>query len=558
MGRMSFRLQAIAAVVLLALGAGGAAAPPEASPIQLADASNRSGITFQHTHGGSGQEYIAEFMVGGLVTFDYDGDGWIDVFLTNGAPLRGTKAPHAPRDGLFRNNGDGTFTDVTAPAGVGDLHHTMGAAAADYDNDGDQDLYLSNFGPNVLYRNNGDGTFTDVTDAAGAGRGERLGAGVAFLDLENDGDLDLYVGNYVDFSYERHDRLAPTSHPFPPGPQDYGPVPDNVFRNNGDGTFTETSRDCGLANVVGPSMGVLASDFDDDGDADVFVANDAAPNHLLLNDGRGRFTEGAIFAGLAFDGAGQTLGNMGADLADYDNDGLLDLLVTEYSGQMPVLYRHRGRGVFDDATRQAQAGIASFPHVKWGPALVDLDNDADQDLFIATGHFLERVRAIDQRTGYRVANTLCENRGGRFVDVSQRAGSGLAPIESSRGAAFDDLDNDGDLDGVVLNVNARPTVMENRSQIGHHWLQVLLKGRNANRDGVGARVHVVAANQSQVASVVSGRGYQSHFGTRLHFGLADRTRIDRVEVQWPGGRREEFNNLPVDRLHVLVEGTGQP
>jgi enediyne biosynthesis protein E4 len=534
------------------------AAEPVASSVQLADATARSGITFRHTHGGSGQQYIIEFMVGGLATFDYDGDRQIDVFLLNGAPLRGTKADMAPRDGLYRNNGDGTFTDVTEQAGVGDLNHGLGVASADYDNDGDQDLYLSNFGPNVLYRNNGDGTFSDVTQVAGAGRGQRFGAGVGFLDLESDGDLDLYVGNYVDFSYQRHDALAPTSFPFPPGPQDYDPVADNVFRNNGDGTFTDVSAERLPAGLVGPTMGLVCGDFDDDGDADVFLCNDAAPNFLLANDGQGRFTEQAVVAGVAYDALGQALGNMGVDCADYNNDGRLDLFVTEYTAQLPLLLRNRGRGLFDDVTRLTQAGAKAFPHVKWGTALVDLDNDGDRDLFLANGHFLAKIRQTDGRTDFRVANTLCLNQGGKtFVDVSDRCGDGLAPVESSRGVAFDDLDNDGDLDGVVLNVNARPTVLENHSKTNHHWAQMLLVGKQSNRDGVGARVRVVAGGQQQVAEVHSGRSYQSHFGTRLHFGLGTASHVERVEIRWPSGRSEVFSGPAADQLSVLTEGSGQ-
>ncbi len=556
---MSDRIGLIVGVILLNLASRLLwAADPATCPIQLVDATSRSGITFRHTDGGSGQQYIVEFMVGGLATFDYDGDRLIDVFLLNGAPLRGTKTEVAPRDGLYRNNGDGTFTDVTGQAGVGDLGHGLGVAAADYDNDGDQDLYLSNFGPNVLYRNNGDGTFTDVTAAAGVARGHRFGAGVAFLDLENDGDLDLYAGDYVDFTYQRHAALAPSSFPYPPGPQDFDPVADNVFRNNGDGTFTDDSAERLPVGLAGPTMGIVAGDFDGDGDADVFLASDAAPNFLLVNDGRGRFTEQAILAGVAYDALGKAVGNMGVDCADYNNDGRLDLFVTEYSAQMPMLFRNRGHGIFDDVTRLAQAGTKSFPHVKWGTALVDLDNDGDRDLFIANGHFLTKIRQIDGQTDFRVANTLCLNQGGKtFIDVSDRCGDGLAPVESSRGVAFDDLDNDGDLDGVVLNVNSGPTVMENRSQTNHHWVQILLSGTQSNRDGVGARVRVAAGALVQTAEVHSGRGYQSHFGTRLHFGIGTANRVDRMEIRWPSERRELFRNVAANQLIILTESTGE-
>jgi hypothetical protein len=418
-------------------------------------------------------------------------------------------------------------------------------------------LYVSNLGPNVLYRNNGDGTFTDVTDEAAVGRGDKFGAGVGFLDTSNDGSLDLFAANYVAFSYQRHAQLSPTAFPFPPGPQDYPPLSGNLFRSNSDGSFADMSQSSG-ASLAGPGMGLICGDFDDDGDADIFVCNDAAANFLFVNDGGGKYQERAVVAGVAFDLHGNPNGNMGVDCGDYDNDGLIDMFVTNYSGQLPVLYRNAGRGFFDDATRQSQAGTTSFPHVKWGTALVDFDNDGDRDLFIANGHFLVNIRKTDDRTDYKVANMLYLNQDRRsFADASDRSGSGLAVVESSRGAAFDDLDNDGDIDGVVLNVNALPTILDNQSPAGGHWLQVLLVGVKSNRDGVGAKVRVVSGDLTQVAEVHSGRGYQSHFGTRLHFGLGPRRSIDRVEVRWPGRGVEVFHDVPVGKLAVLIEGTGQ-
>jgi len=543
----------LAAFVTLAAGAD--ASKP--CPIQLVDGTAQAGITFRHTMGGSGRQYTPEFMVGGLATFDYDGDDLLDIFLLNGAALPGTTLDVPPRDALYRNNGDGTFSDVTEQAGVGDLGHGLGVTAADYDNDGDQDLYLSHFGENVFYCNNGDGTFTDISEGAGVRRGPKFGAGVAFLDLEQDGDLDLYVGNYIDFSYERHAELAPLAYPFPPGPQDFLPVPDNVFRNNGDGTFTDVSVACGVAAVAGPSMGLVSGDFDEDGDADVFVCNDAAANFLFVNDGRGHFQEQAAPAGVAFDLLGNANGSMGVDCADYDNDGLLDLFLTNYTAELPVLYRNLGGGLFEDATRPAQAGIKAFPHVNWGTGLVDFDNDADRDLFLANGHFLVDLQKTDQRTAYRVANMLLMNEQHRFVDVSDRSGSGLAIVESSRGAAFDDLDNDGDVDAVVLNVGTLPTLLRNESATHLHWLQMRLCGVRANRNGVGARVRVVTGSTVQTTEVHSGRGYQSHFGTRVHFGLGPAAQAEQIEVRWPGGRRELFRRVAADQLVILREGSGE-
>ena len=534
------------------------AAEPGECPIELVDVTVQSGITFRHSHGGSGQQYIVEFMLGGLALFDYDGDQLIDVFLLNGMPLKGTVAAEPTRHALYRNLGGGRFLDVTEQAGLAAATYGMGVTAADFDNDGNQDLYLSNFGPNTLYRNNGDGTFTDVTEMASVGRGHKVGAGVGFVDIDADGNLDIFAANYVDFTYQRHALVAPRSHPFPPGPPDFPSLPANLFRSRGDGSFDDVSRLSGVAALAGRGMGLLCGDFDEDGDCDVLVANDAMANFLFVNDGRGRFDERGVIAGVALNGRGEAMGNMGAECGDYDNDGLLDLLVTTYTSQMPVLYRNLGRGAFADVTRRAQAGTKTYPHVKWGAALIDFDHDGDRDLFLANGHFLEGIQKTDDRTAFRVANTLCLNQGGNsFLDVSSRCGSGLAVVESSRGAAFDDLDNDGDVDGVVLNVGTLPTVLENRSPRSGSWIQILLRGVQCNRDAVGARVRVVAGGQSQVALVHSGRGYQSHYGTRLHFGLGAHERVERVEVRWPGGESELFTDLAADQIVQLTQGQGE-
>jgi hypothetical protein len=545
-------------IILLALApaCAQAADPPAKCPIRLTDVTARSGITFQHTHGGSGQKYLPEFMTGGLALFDYDGDGAIDIYFLNGAPLKGTLVDTPPRNALYRNNGDGTFTDVTEQAGVGDRGHGLGVTVGDYDNDGAPDVYINNFGPNVLYRNNGDGTFSEVASQAGVIRGDKFGAGVCFLDIEGDGDLDLYVANYVAFSYERHAVLRVTADPYPPGPQDFPPVPDMLFRNNGDGTFTDISGPSGIGAVAGPSMGVVCLDYDDDGDTDIFVCNDAAPNFLFRNDGHGRFQEVAVSAGVAYDLHGNANGHMGADCGDYDGDGRLDLFVTDYTRQRPILFRNVGQGLFEDASSISGVATAAYQHTKWGTGLVDFDNDGRRDLFIACGHFLENIHDIDNGTAYRVRNVLLWNQGRRFIDVSAHCGDGLAVVASGRGAAFDDLDNDGAIDVVVLNSNARPTILRNVSATNQHWLQVLVHGVQTNRDGVGARVRVVAGDLAQVAEVHSGRAYQGHSGTRLHFGLGSRDRVDRIEVRWIGGGVETFPGCAADRLAVLTEGTG--
>jgi len=524
--------------------------------IRMVDATDASGIDFRHHHGGAGKGYIVEGMAGGLALFDYDGDGMIDVYFLNGAPLKGTEVDRPLHNALYRNNGDWTFSDVTEEAGVGDPGHGMGVAAADYDNDGDVDLFVNNFGPNVLYRNNGDRTFTNVADEVGVRGGNRVGAGVAFCDIEGDGDLDLFVANYVDFTYENHVPIVIQGQRFQAGPQYYRPVPDSLFRNDGDGTFNDISRESGIAAVAGPGMGVVCGDFDEDGDPDIFVCNDGEANFLFQNDGTGKFREAGLVAGVAYDFQGRKNSSMGVACGDYDNDGHLDLFVTDYQAEMPVMYRYLGGGLFEDATSTARISDDLFPHVHWGAGLVDFDNDGDRDLFIACGHF-DRIEQLDDRTSLELPNFLLMNTGdGRFTDVSNRCGDGLNVVASSRGAAFDDLDNDGDIDAVILNSHTRPTILRNDSTGGGHWLEVELRGTTSNASGVGARVRVVSDGRSQVAEVHSGRGYQSHYGTRLHFGLADQPHVDRIEVRWPTGKLEAFPATAADQRVELIEGSG--
>ncbi len=546
-------------VLFFSFWAATAAEAAEPAAVRLVDATDRSGVRFVHTDGGSGQEYIVEFVVAGLALFDYDGDGLIDIYLLNGAPLKGTVVDTPPRNALYRNNGDGTFTDVTEQAGVGDLGYGLGVTAADFNNNGHQDLFVNNFGPNVLYRNNGDGTFTDITHQAGTGGGDLVGAGAAFLDIDGNGLLDLYVANYVDFTYENNVSGMLSRYRFYAGPQDYRPVPDILYRNNGDGTFTDISVSSGIAAVAGAGMGMVSFDHNDNGHTDIFVCNDKGANFLFRNDGTGRFQEVGLIAGLAYDVTGAANGSMGADCGDFDNDGLLDLFMTDFQAEMPVLYRNLGGGFFEDVTRRAGAGRSAFPHVNWGVGFVDFANDGRRDIFIAHGHLLENIEEIDPRASYRVPNTLLLNTGdGRFADVSDRSGSGLKVVECSKGAGFDDLTNDGRIDAVILNANSRPTILRNESDTGNRWLQLRLRGVTASRDGVGAKVTVAAGDLTQVAEVHSGRGYQSHYGTRLHFGLGRRERVDQVAVRWIGGGTEVFYDLPVNQKLVLTQGTGAP
>lgn len=556
-GRAAGTLAAMGLLILI--GPVAAAEGEVVGDIRLIDVTGESGIAFRHTDGGQGHYYIMESVVAGLALFDYDQDGLIDIYFLNGAPLGGDSVSPLPRNALYRNRGDGSFIDVTDQAGVGDTGFGLGVTVADFNNNGLPDLYLNNYGPNVLYHNNGDGTFTRVTCRAGVGAGHKVGAGAAFLDIDGDGLLDLYVANYVEFSYEMHIERTIGRHRFHPGPRDFPPMPDLLYRNQGDGTFRDISDESGIAAVAGTGMGMICFDYDGDGHTDIFVANDHMANFLFRNDGTGRFEEVALEVGVAYDLHGNENGNMAAECGDYQNNGHPDLLTTNYSSEMPVLYRNLGDGVFEDATRRARAGASAFAHVTWGAGFVDFANRGLRDIFIACGHFMDKIEFIDDRTAVHVPNIVLRNAAdGTFVDVSEHCGNALAVVESSRGAAFDDLYNNGRIDIVILNTNSGPTIIRNDSTPEHNWLQLRLRGVHANRDGVGSRVQVTAGDLVQVAEVHSGRGYQSHYGSRLHFGLGTRERVDQVQVRWRGGGVEVFTELPINQRVVLTEGTGTP
>jgi hypothetical protein len=536
-------------------------AAPAHGQIILRDVTKQTGITFKHTDGGSGKRYVVETVSAGVATFDYNGDGLIDIYFLNGAPLLGTKVETPPTNALYRNDGGWKFTDVTDEAGVGDTGFGLGVAVGDYDNDGDPDIYLNNYGRNVLYRNNGDGTFTDVTSQAGVpgvNNETRVGAGTAFLDIDKDGDLDLYVSNYLKFSYGTHVACTTNGIPVYANPRHYPPLPDTLYRNNGDGTFTDISVESGVGLHPGWGMGIVCADYDNDGDTDVFVANDVAENFLFQNDGTGKFEEVGVISSFAYDLNGDEQGSMGVDCGDYDNDDWLDFYVTSYQGQLATLYRNLGDGTFQDVTLMTGAGAGTLPDVTWGNSFVDFDNDGDRDIFVACGHLQDNVELYDDTTTYHERNILLMNTGdGKFVDVSDKSGDGLLVKLSSRGAAFDDLDNDGDIDAVILNSREKPTILRNDTSNRNHWIQISLRGTKTNRDGVGVRVKVVSGDLTQIDEVHSGRGYQSHYGTRLHFGLGKRDKVDRLEVKWLGGGMDVLENVAVDRLLTIVEGEHQ-
>jgi len=521
----------------------------------LTDVTKDTGIDFAHTDGSSGKRYIMETVSAGLALFDYDQDGDVDIYFLNGAPLKGAEVKVPPRNALYRNEGNLKFTDVTKQAGVGDTGYGLGVTAGDYDNDGDLDLYLNNYGANVLYRNNNDGTFTDVTKKAGVANGAQVGAGTCFLDMDRDGDLDLYVSNYLKWSYESHVPLAESGFPVYANPRFFPPVPDTLYQNNGNGTFTDVSLASGIGQHAGWGMGMVCADYDNDGDTDIFVGNDIAENFLFKNDGQGRFEEVGLMTGFAYDGHGDEQGSMGVDCGDYNNDGLLDIYVTSYQGQLATLYKNLGDDMFEDVTLLTGAGARTLPDVTWGNSMVDLDNDGDRDIFVACGHLQDNIESYDDTATYLTRNRLLLNTGHHtFIDISEEAGDGMAVKQSSRGAGFDDLDNDGDVDVVILNSRCKPTILRNDAPAKGHWLQVSLRGSKTNLYGIGAHVKVVSGDLTQVDEVHSGRGYQSHYGMSLHFGLGERKLIDRIEVHWLGGGVDILKNVTADKKVTITEG----
>jgi len=521
----------------------------------LTDVTQQTDIDFVHTDGSHGGYYIMETVSAGLALFDYDGDGWIDIYFLNGASLKGAKRPSRPRNRLYRNQGNWTFTDVTDQAGVGDTGFGLGVTAGDIDNDGDPDLYLNNYGPNVLYRNNGDGSFSNITQTAGVANGEKVGAGTCFLDMDKDGDLDLYVSNYLHFAYDLHVARSASGFPVYASPRCYRPHADNLYRNNGDSTFTDVSQVSGIAAHTGWGMGLVSADYDNDGDTDILIANDVAENFLFQNNGSGQFQEVALMAAIAYDINGEGQGSMGVDCGDFNNDGRLDFLMTSYQKQWTLLYQNIGQGMFQDVTLPAGAGADTLPKVTWGNSLVDFDNDGDLDLFIACGHLQDTVDSFDPSSTYFQNNILLKNTGqGRFQNISAQGGSAMQLRLSSRGAGFDDLDNDGDVDVVVLNSRREPTIMRNDTIPMKHWLQVQLQGQRTNRDGIGAQVRVTTGNHTQLREVHGGRGYQSFYGKRLYFGLGTHARVDQIEVRWIGGGTDIHRNIKANQRINLVEG----
>ncbi|MEO2004380.1 MAG: CRTAC1 family protein, partial [Candidatus Poribacteria bacterium] len=499
--------------------------------VRLVDVTAQAGISFTHINGARGGLHIPETMGSGGGFLDYDGDGNLDIYLVNSGSLTGETSA---RSVLYRNTGDGTFIDVTAMAGVeASDRYGMGCAVGDYDNDGDPDLYVTAFGPNLLYRNDGDGSFTDVTASAGVGD-PAWSAGATFCDIDLDGDLDLYVANYVEYDLGAdyppcmESGLRTYCHP-----RHFDGAPDVLYRNNGDGTFSDTTREAGILDLGGPNtgkgLGVVAADLNNDGAPDIYVANDDTPNFLFQNDGTGRFTEIALISGCAYSGDGVAQAGMGVDVGDYDGDGLMDIFVTNLSYETNALYRSTGDGFFEDVSYTARVGEESYLYVGFGTGFVDLDNDGFLDLFVANGHILPNIASMTDTVTYAQPAQVFLNTGGAFIEATNNMGADFQMQGVARAAIFGDYDNDGDMDVVVTHSNGSARLLRNDGGNIGSWLRVSLLGAG----GIGARVTVTVGGREQIRDVRRGSSYLASHDPRILFGVGNMDVIDRVHIRWP-------------------------
>lgn len=529
---------------------------------QLQNVTTAANIRFHHTSDPS-KRYIVESMSGGVVLIDYDRDGWPDIFFTN-APtvdqaVKGIKSLGA----LYHNNHDGTFTDVTAKAGLSTPCFGMGGAVGDINNDGWPDLYLTCLGGNVLYRNNGDGTFTDVTVHAGVADG-RWSTGAAFGDYDGDGFADLMVTNYVDFHL--NDLPGFGSAPFCKyrgidvqcGPRGLRGAGDSLFHNNGDGTFTDVSKAAGVDDPNGYyGLGVLWADFNNTGRPDIYVANDSTPKFLYKNLGNGKFKDVGLESGTAVSDDGSEQASMGLAIGDYNHTGRPSVYVTNFSDENDDLYRNEGDWNFKEVSYESGVALPSLPYVKWGTAFADLDNDGWLDLIAVDGHVYPQVDTLPAGAGYREPKVMQLNmKDGTFCDASAEAGSALLEKRVSRGLAVGDLFNDGNLDVVIGDLDGNPMVLRNRGVAGRHWISLELNGTRSNRLALNAHVKVTAGGMTQSDEVHSGGSYLSQSDLRLHFGLGASTKVNSVEIHWPSGKTETLNDLAVDKFYVVKEGEG--
>ena len=528
--------------------------------IRFTRVTDEAGIRFRHFNGATGEKHLVETMGGGTAFFDYDNDGNLDIYFVNGALLTvgGVSNPDAlqPINRLYRNNGDATFSDMTQPAGVGDTGYGIGCCIADYNNDGNRDLFITNFGRNVLYRNNGDGTFTDVTTDAGIVGESHFSAGCAFADYDNDGWLDLVVINYVFVDLETELDCSQAGIPAYCRPEDFAPEPDVLYRNNGDGTFTDVTQKAGIT-ALGRGLGAIWTDANNDGWLDLYIANDREPNFLYRNNGDGTFRELGELHGIARNEHGDVESSMGIDTADYDNDGDFDVILTHYQAETNTLYQNDGDGVFWDVTAQSRLSEPTLLPLAWGTGFADFDNDGWLDLFFANGHLQDNIKQLEEIGVYKQQNQLFRNRGdGTYTDVSDVSGDGMLIEKSSRGAIFGDYDNDGDLDILVTNINDTPDLLRNDTSPVHHWLGIKLVGKKSNRDGIGAKVTLQRGDTRLLREVKSGTSYLSQNAHRISVGLGTTERVDRIVVRWQSGIQDVIEDVQCNQFLTIREGVG--
>lgn len=538
--------------------------------VTFVNVARESGLNAKTIFGGEHKnKFLLETTGCGVAFYDYDNDGWLDIYIVNGTRLEGFPEGHEPSSHLFKNNRDGTFTDVTVKAGLGHTGWGQAVCIGDYDNDGFDDLFTTYFGKNVLYHNNGDGTFTDVSEKAGvAGNGKRWNTGCTFVDYDRDGHLDLFVANYIDMDL----KTAPVPESGPClykgvmvacGPPGLIGGKNILYHNNGDGTFTDVSEKAGIFSASGTyGLGVLAADLDNDGWPDIYVADDSTASALYQNKKNGTFVDIATEAGCALSADGKPQAGMGIATADYDLDGNLDLVKTNFAGDTPSLYHNLGGAMFEDTTYQAGLGKHT-QYLGWGCGFFDMDNDGWADILICNGHVYPEVAQLKTEVGYAQSKLLYRNlRNGRFDDVSLDAGPGISVPTASRGCAFGDFDNDGDIDVVVNAVNGYPQLLRCDSRTGNNWIKVKTIGTTSNRSGIGARLKCVThpadekTPHQQIDEVRSSSGYFSQSDLRVHFGIGKAEKVDMLEIRWPSGVVDTLKDVKPNQLVYVKEGEG--
>jgi hypothetical protein len=535
---------------------------PQSAPPQFTDIAAQAGLIQPGVYGGiESKRYIIETNGCGVAFFDYDKDGWMDLLVLSGTRLDNTDRENAPTNRLYRNNRNGTFTDVTVKAGLVRTGWASGICVGDFDNDGNDDIFITYWGANVLYRNNGNGTFTDVTKKAKLGfEGIRWGSGCTFIDYDRDGNLDLFVSNYLNFDLQSAPVPGVSANcawkgvPVNCGPKGLPFARNWLYRNNGDGTFNDVSEKSGIGKVLGRyPMTAVAADFNDDRWIDIYVACDSTASILYRNNQDGTFTDIALESGTAYNEDGQPQAGMGLAVGDFNNDLRLDIFKTHFADDTPVLYRNLGQGLFADATFAAGFGSAT-KYVCWGAGMPDLDNDGWPDIVFVTGNVYPEVEKFFKQYPHRSPRFVFRNSGdGKFEDVSKLSGPGILAPHSSRGCAFGDFDNDGDIDILVMNMNEPPSLLRNEYSGKNNWLKVKTVGTRSNRTGLGAKVVVSAGGKSQTRTVFSQSSFYSHDELRLHFGMGSHTKADRITVYWTNGQVDVLNDVVVNQTVTIKE-----